>query len=252
MLASLGVGAAKVDTRLATSRVVPGEMLRGEIYVRGGRAEQQIDDIHLFLVVHYLKNNRLIPYILQRYQLSESFLIGPEEHNIIPFEVLIPPETPMSTGRFPAFLKTGLNIKAALNPTDTDWIQVLPSPTVGKMMDEFAKADFILYGVDSVYHQEAEPHPFVQIFTFRPSGRYHGYLDELSVIFHVTESEVQMDIEILRGGRSLTSLYRWSLADPENPVLLSDDGEESDDSSTRGRNPFEIVGEFLRRNATEA
>lgn len=250
VLASFGVGAAKVDTRLESSRITPGDILRGEVYVRGGRVEQQIDDIYLYLVVHYLKNERVVPYILKRYQLSESFMVGPEAHNIIPFEIRIPPETPMSTGRFPAYIKTGLDIKTAFNPTDTDRVQVLPSPSVGRMMEEFEKADFVLYGVDSIYHKEAEPHPFAQLFTFRPSGRYHGFLDELFVTFHVSDREVQMNIEIVRGERSLTSYYRWSLADPESPVLIGD--EENDQLAEEGQNPFETVGEFLRRNVSEA
>ena len=41
LLAAAGVGGATVDTRLANPRLAPGEVLRGEVVVQGGRVAQR-------------------------------------------------------------------------------------------------------------------------------------------------------------------------------------------------------------------
>jgi sporulation-control protein len=51
VMASIGVGAAKVDTRLEKATYRQGEMIRGEVFVQGGQTPQFIDEIYLFLVV---------------------------------------------------------------------------------------------------------------------------------------------------------------------------------------------------------
>ena len=47
VFASVGIGAAKVDTKLEKDRVMPGEEVRGIVEIRGGNTEQNIDDIYL-------------------------------------------------------------------------------------------------------------------------------------------------------------------------------------------------------------
>ena len=47
VLASVGIGAATVDTKLERDQVDPGEELKGVVEIRGGNTEQRIDDIYL-------------------------------------------------------------------------------------------------------------------------------------------------------------------------------------------------------------
>ncbi|BCU82928.1 sporulation-control protein spo0M [Polycladomyces abyssicola] len=242
-LASLGVGAAKIDTRLEKSQVQAGEVLKGEVFIQGGQVEQRVDDIYLYLIVHYAKNNKLTQHVLRKYQLCERFYLQPGEYKIIPFEIRIPYEAPMTTGRFPAYLKTGLDIKNAIDPTDKDKIEVFPHPTVERMLGEIEKADFILYRIDNEYEKDMKPHPFLQVFQFRPTGRYHGFLDELNLIFDVTNHDVRMDVEIVRGTRVLTSCFHWLLSDP-NGTLVMDNGIEQQ----RVSSPVEIIQSLLKKN----
>jgi len=47
VLASVGIGAATVDTILEKEEVMFGEEIKGIVNIRGGNTEQRIDDIYL-------------------------------------------------------------------------------------------------------------------------------------------------------------------------------------------------------------
>ena len=49
LLASVGIGQAKVDTILFDEVVEPGGILTGEIQIQGGQVDQEIDKIDLCL-----------------------------------------------------------------------------------------------------------------------------------------------------------------------------------------------------------
>lgn len=226
-LASIGVGAATVDTRLENAQYQPGDLVRGEVLIRGGHASQTVDDIYLYLVVHYLKGDKKESFVMERYQLSESFVIEEREYKIIPFEIRLPLQTPMSCGRFPIYLKTGLDIKMAIDPTDLDRIEVFPHPTIERILGEIERSGFIMYRVFNEYNPNMKERPFIQIYQFRPAERYHGFLDELNLFFDIDSHDVYMDVEISRGTRSLTTSFSWDLEDPDGSLMMHN-GEESD------------------------
>lgn len=229
-LASLGVGAARVDTRLDSPQYQPGDLVRGEVVVRGGEIGQKVDDIYMYLLIHYLKNDKSVPHILEEFHLSESFEIEAKEYKIIPFQFRIPLKTPMSCGRFPIYLKTGLDIKMAKDPTDLDRIEVFPHPTVERVLGEIESSGFIMYRLFNEYLPGSKSLPFIQIFQFRPAERYHGYLDELNLFFDVDEGEVRMEVEISRGTRTLNTSFSWLLDDPDG--TLTSDQEDPDQPSS--------------------
>ncbi|SEN66871.1 sporulation protein [Lihuaxuella thermophila] len=227
-LASLGVGAARVDTRLTESQFYPGDVVRGEVLVRGGNSEQHIDDIYLYLVVDVSSNGKKSPCVIKKYQLSESFTIQPGEAKQIPFQVKLPMSLPMSSGSFPIYLKTGLDIKLGIDPTDTDKIEVFPTPLVQKVLKEIEDAGFILYKIHNEHDPDQKPYPFFQMFQFRPTGRYHGYLDALNVIFHVSEEDISMDVELVRSEKVLTSSFHWRYDDPNGTLSVNDQKMSAD------------------------
>ena len=47
MLASVGIGSAKVDTKLEKSSYEAGEQIKGEVEIYGGNVEQQVNAIYL-------------------------------------------------------------------------------------------------------------------------------------------------------------------------------------------------------------
>lgn len=54
-LASIGIGAATVDTKLEKATYRAGKVMHGEIMVRGGHVEQQIDAIYVSVHTTYLR-----------------------------------------------------------------------------------------------------------------------------------------------------------------------------------------------------
>jgi sporulation-control protein len=220
-LASFGIGGATVDTRLERNQFLPGDEVKGEVVVRGGNCEQRIDDIYLYLVADVSRGEKKTSVVLNKYRLSHTFVIGSGEVKRIPFTVKLPMGTPMSTGSYPVYLKTGLDIKMAVDPTDVDKIEVFPTPLVQKILKEIEDAGFILYRIHNEYDGEQKPHPFFQMFQFKPTGRYHGVVDLLQVIFNVTETDITMDVEIVRSGRVLNSSFSWEYADPTGTLCVN-------------------------------
>lgn len=227
-LASFGIGAATVDTQLSHHQFFPGDMVKGEVVIRGGQVEQQIDDIYLYLVVDLDKNGKKTNYVLNKYPLTHSFVIQPGEERKVPFQVRLPMETPMSTGSYPIYFKTGLDIKMAIDPTDVDKIEVFPTPHVQKLLKQIEDADFILYRIFNEYDPDCKPHPFFQMFQFRPMGRYHGVVDELNVVFFLTEIDLQMDIEIIRRDIVLNSSFRQEFNNPEGILYINGEPVKAD------------------------
>ena len=57
VLASVGIGAATVDTKLESEQVVPGEEIKGIVEIQGGNVEQQINEIYLSINTQYVKES---------------------------------------------------------------------------------------------------------------------------------------------------------------------------------------------------
>lgn len=213
-LASIGIGSAKVDTRLLQQHIQAGEFLRGTIFVFGGNSQQKIDSISLYIMTQYSKGDKIENHIFKKYQLSNSFVIQPNEKREIPFNLRVPVDLPMSCGKYPIYLKTGLDIQMAIDPTDQDRFEVLPIPVVCQLLKYIEDAGFVLHSVINQYDEEKQPHPFFQCFQFKPSGKFHGYIDHLHVIFDVSPDDIYIDMEIIRGQNVLNSNFYWNFAHP--------------------------------------
>jgi sporulation-control protein len=206
LLAKVGIGAATVDTRLYNDALVPGEMIEGEVYITGGDVSQDIDDIYISVVTQYkreVEDNTVTEECkLLKYCLSERFSLQPKEEKIIPFSFPIPEETPLTIGNHPVYLRTGLDISTAIDPKDTDYIQVYPHPLMQAVLNALEHLGFQLYKVDCEYNPHFRGrYPFVQEFEFRPVGKHQGYLDELEVIFSLYSNALDVFLEIDKRAR---------------------------------------------------
>lgn len=213
-LASFGIGSAKVDTRLLQNKIRAGEFLKGTILVYGGNSQQTIDSISLYILTQYSKGDKIENYVFKKYNLSNSFEIQPDQIKEIPFNLRIPVDTPMSCGKYPIFLKTGLDIQMAIDPTDQDRFEVLPIPVVCQLLKYIEDAGFVLHSVINQFDKEKQPHPFFQCFQFKPSGRFHGYIDQLNVIFDISPDDIYVDMEIIRDQSVLNTAFYWNFAHP--------------------------------------
>ncbi|PIC03710.1 sporulation protein SpoOM [Anoxybacillus flavithermus] len=219
VLASIGIGAAKVDTKLHESQLSLGESITGVVEVTGGNIDQQIDDIYLSLCATYIKevDDRKVTKhaIIEKWRIAQSFVIHAGEKKQFPFSFSLPLDTPITVGRTRVWLHTGLDIKNAIDPTDEDYIHVQPTRVMDAVFQVMEKLGFCLKEADckeAAYHARKRL-PFVQEFEFVPvSGEFRGKLDEVEIIFFqhaLDECELLMQVD--RRARGLAGLFAEAL-----------------------------------------
>lgn len=155
--ASLGIGAARVDTVLDSLSVFQGETLKGVVHIQGGDVEQQIDAINLKLCteikVESEDGSSYQDFILGKLQAVQPFVIAPNENKQVPFELALDAETPITAlnalkNQCHVWLETTLDIDFAIDPKDRDLIEVKPLPVVAKVLNEIERAGFAMVKAD--------------------------------------------------------------------------------------------------------
>lgn len=144
LMASVGIGAAKVDAVLTTDRVPQGGKVEGRIEITGGQVAQEIDAIKLRLMTMAKKEvgdaKAYMPHTIADYEVVEPFTIGAGEERSLPFSFTLHPETPVTALPFAnnqcrVWLETSLDIDNAIDPKDRDTILVTPLPVVQRVLD---------------------------------------------------------------------------------------------------------------------
>lgn len=213
VITSIGIGSARVDTRLKNTTVTQGEMLEGIVEIKGGEMDQEIEAIKLNLMTLYghEDSERLTNTVVYSHKVNEPFVIHKGERKEIPFSFRVPLHTPMTirdskTGRNvpPVWINTGLDIRNAVDPKDEDHISVEPSYVYESIFDAIKVIGFRFRQMDN----QAPPRyvktrlPFVQQFEFIPTfGKYHQKLDELEAYILQGEQETTIYFEIDKKSR---------------------------------------------------
>lgn len=229
VLASVGIGSAKVDTKLEKDTVMPGGEVRGVVVVQGGSTDQQITDIHLSINTSYLKeiDDKKISVTgrVDRFRLSETFTVQANERKEIPFSFILPLDTPITIGRSRVWITTDLDIANAVDPSDKDFVRVVPNPLLESVLNAVGSLGFRLREADC----EQAPRymrkrlPFVQEFEFVPtSGSFRGRLDELEVVFlPVSDNQAELLLQVDRRARGLGSLFSEAMGMDESKVRVT-------------------------------
>lgn len=229
MLASIGIGNAKVNTKLDRNRLTAGDVVSGFVEVVGGNVEQQIDTIYLTLYTTYIKEVNDTKYTdkaaIARFTVSDPFIIRAGEKRSIPFSFNLPYTTPMTAGKTQIWVQTELDIKMAVDPTDQDYIEVLPSTLASQVLQAINNLGFRRYNADceKAPRRIATPHPFIQEFEYRATNPYYrSRLDELEVTFiNQSENHIEVLLQIDRRVRGLGSLLSEALDMDETFVRIT-------------------------------
>jgi sporulation-control protein len=210
LLASVGIGSARVDARLTQDSLIPGDSVSGEFHLTGGEVAQDIDEIYMYVITHYERedNQKKIKEecTLAKHRLTEPISLQPDESLVVPFSFPLPYQTPLTMGRQPVYLRTGLDIKLAIDPGDSDFIDVRPHPYMEKVLDAIQSIGFQLYKVDCEYNPYlGGSYPFVQAFEFRPIGPLRSRVEELDVFFFLRDDGMDVYLELDRRARGYLS-----------------------------------------------
>lgn len=224
-LASIGIGAATVDTKLERATYRAGEVMHGEIIVRGGNVDQQVDAIYVSVHTTYIRQSNDKKYtdvaVIQKVKATEPFSIAAGEHKVFPISLTLPIDTPITVGKTQVWIQTGLDIKNAVDPNDKDTIRVQPTKLAESVLDTVSGLGFRLREAEC---EQASTrfrgnYPFVQEFEFVPTGSYRRHLDELELVF-LSQSDYSVDIllQIDRKAKGLGSLFAEALDMDESYV----------------------------------
>lgn len=225
MLASVGIGSAKVDTRLEQNEFVPGGEVRGVVHIRGGNIEQEIDSIYIKVMTQYIKehDDRKFTenYALAKFRVSSRMTVRAQESIEVPFAFELPLETPATIGGQPVWLRTGLDIEMAVDPSDDDAIRVRPHPhaeavlAAAEMLGcrlKNARCEYARYGRGSV--------PFVQEFEFYPGPQFGRRMTELELVFFPRPDGLDVLVEVDRRARGLAGLFEQAFDLDERKQVL--------------------------------
>jgi len=228
MLASVGIGSAKVDTVLEKAAYYPGEVVRGAVRIQGGSVEQRLDGIELSVMTTYLQelnDSKIYKNAeISSVRVSQPQTIAPQEYKEIPFSFELPGITPLTVGRAPVWIKTRADIQSAVDPSDEDRIQVMPNAYQRTVLEAVESIGFRLREAELVHAPRLRtPLPFVQEFEYVPiGGRYRGKLDEVELVFlSVRPDGVDLLLQIDRKARGFLGHFAESLGTDESYVRLS-------------------------------
>src|SRR6056297_1147354 len=135
VLASIGVGNANVDTVLSSTTVTPGETIDAEVHVDGGSAEQDVGAIEFELETQYATEEGYEEADIDRFTLTEDLTIEPDQEETRAVEIEIPYGTPVTLGNVDVWVETELDIDWAVDPEDTDYLDVQPTPRLQAVFD---------------------------------------------------------------------------------------------------------------------
>lgn len=201
MLGALGVGAPSVDTVLTTPRVLPGGVLSGEVRLRGGDFDAEIEHVALGLVAkaeaEHGEGEQVGLAEFFRAQVAGPFTLRQGEEQVIPFQIPVPWETPISEvgGRhlhgMAIGVRTELAIAKAVDKGDLDPVAVAPLPSQERVLQAFAQLGFGFKSADlemgHIYGVRQEL-PFYQEIELYPPHHYAGLINEVELTF-VTSPE---------------------------------------------------------------
>lgn len=219
VLASVGIGATRIDTKLHQSSVKQGETLTGVVEVYGGDVEQHISEITLLLQTTFIEEvhdrKHTSTGTLGRYLLTNSFTILAGEKKEFPFSIEVPFATPASSGNSKVWLLTNAGIEMAVDPSDKDLFTVQPSDLLNSVLSAMSSLGFRLREVETEKgsRRNGSTLPYLQEFEFVPtSGEFRNKFDEIELtpIKHDAAS-LTLHVQLDRKARGFKSMFDESL-----------------------------------------
>ncbi|OII64640.1 sporulation protein [Streptomyces sp. CC53] len=213
LLGSIGIGGPSVDTVLTPGAVRPGGALTGEVHLKGGNADFDIEHITLELVARVeaeLEEGEAEGAVaFERYTVAGGFRLAEGEQRTVPFSVTLPWETPVNELHGQPLgivlgVRTELGVAGAKDKGDTDPLAVGPLPVQEAVLEAFGQLGFGFRSADLEYGHirgTGQQLPFYQEIEMAPAPQYAHQVNEIEVTFlaHAGGMEVIVEAD-KRGG----------------------------------------------------
>ena len=228
LLSSIGIGAAKVETRLENSDLAPGDEVRGVVEIVGGDSDTEIDGIRIEVQTHYKRESGddtvTETGTIERIQVAGHTVVKAKDRDELPFSFALPYDTPLTLRHSSVWVRTALDVKMAMDPSDSDAITVRPTPTQKKILDAFERLGFSLREADNedLPHRLRRNLPFAQEFEFAArSGEFRGHFDEIEMVMFPSADSVDVVLQIDRRARGLGSFLSEQMGTDESYAGLT-------------------------------
>ncbi|CAL9658256.1 hypothetical protein SUDANB105_06893 [Streptomyces sp. enrichment culture] len=217
LLGSLGVGGPTVDTVLDPGPVQPGGTLSGQVHLKGGNADFDIEHITLELVARveaeYDDGESEGVVAFERYTVGGGFRLTGGEQRSVPFSVTLPWETPITElyGQplgIVLGVRTELSVAGAKGKGDLDPLTVGPLPAQEAILEALGRLGFGFKSADLEYGRiggTGQRLPFYQEIEITPSPRYAHQVNEIEVTFLAGPGGLEVVLEADKRGGFLTS-----------------------------------------------
>ena len=197
-LSRVGVGSATVDTILSKSEFEPGERVRATVEIEGGGSEQTVDELELAVMAR-TGGEGGSTYVLDSWEVFDDFTVGTGESRSVEVDLTIPRWTPPTRDGVEVWIETGLDIDWAVDPSDTDRVEIVPDPFLGALLSAVEDLGFAYRKTNVEEAEWVDDRPYVQEFEFVPDADpYRRRLDELEIICILREDDLRVVAEIDR------------------------------------------------------
>ncbi|MGW4086046.1 sporulation protein [Streptomyces sp. NPDC004822] len=213
LLGSLGVGGPTVDTVLDPRPALPGGTLDGQVHLKGGTADFDIEHITLELVARveaeHAEGESEGVVTFERFTVGGGFRLAAGEERTVPFGVVLPWETPVTElhGQPLGVLlgvRTELSVAGAKDKGDLDPLTIAPLPVQEAVLEAFGQLGFGFRSADLEYGHiggTGQQLPFYQEIELTPAPQYAHQMNEIEVTFLAGPAGVEVVLEAdKRGG----------------------------------------------------
>ncbi|GAA3487842.1 sporulation protein [Streptomyces cremeus] len=247
LLGSLGVGGPTVDTVLDPGAVRPGSSLTGQVHLKGGSADFDIEQITLELVArveaeHDGGETEGVA-AFGRFTVGGGFRLAAGEQRSVPFGLALPWETPITELYGQALgivlgVRTELAVAGAKDKGDLDPLAVAPLPVQEAVLEALGQLGFGFKTADLEYGHirgTGQQLPFYQEIELAPAPQYAYAMRELEVTFLAHPGGMEVVLEADKPGGFFSSGR-----DVVNRHVVSHDGADQRDWNT-------VVDAWLRQ-----
>ncbi|WP_201452428.1 sporulation protein [Streptomyces sp. HM190] len=216
LLGSLGLGGPTVDTVLDPGPALPGGTLSGQVRLKGGDADFEIEHITLELVARVEAEHEggesegTVPF--DRFVVGGGFRLAAGEERAVPFSATLPWETPISElyGQplgIVLGVRTELGVAGARDKGDLDQLTVAPLPVQEAILEALGQLGFAFRSADLEYGRisgTGQQLPFYQEIEITPAPAYASRVNEIELTFLATPGGMEVVLEADRRGGFLS------------------------------------------------
>lgn len=191
LLASLGIGAARIDLVLDRAEVVMGEEVTGQLYVYGGNVEQEIEglSVDLRLKSYHAKTAQEIEETVCTIKVTdEEFKLKPGVEMKFPFSFVCPYTLPISSINTKYYFMSNLEIDNGVDAKDRDFIKVKPAGLIKQFLEGMSEL-----GMELKWEGlSGEGDEYLQMFQFRPTDWLKGQANEIIFWYDTVKSKKEL------------------------------------------------------------